>query len=82
MSAGKILIMILFFFSIRYEKVHPLEAGYFRLKYREDRRPRLRTEVYAFFLIRALPSKTLRSHFWMAYWLLRDGCYAPTREPR
>jgi hypothetical protein len=71
MGAGKILIMMFwFFFSIRYEKVHPLESGYFRLKFRRDRRAGLpRESMFAFY-----PRffwETLRGHFWMAYWLLR-----------
>jgi hypothetical protein len=71
MSAGKILIMMFwFFFSIRYEKVHPLEAGYFRLKYREDRRRGFARESMLSFYPR-FAFQTLRSHFWMAYWLLR-----------
>ena len=40
MSVGKVMFMMLwFFFSIRYDRVHPLESGYFRLKFRRDRRP-------------------------------------------
>lgn len=71
MSAGKVLIMMFwFFFSIRYDKVHPLEGGYFRLKYRRDRRPGLLRETMLAFYSRFL-LQTARSHFWMAYWLLR-----------
>ena len=40
LSVGKVMFMMLwFFFSIRYDRVHPLESGYFRLKFRRDRRP-------------------------------------------
>jgi hypothetical protein len=71
MSAGKILIMMFwFFFSIRYDKVHPLEGGYFRLKFRRDRRPGFAREPVLAFYPRYF-WETLRAHFWMAYWLLR-----------
>jgi hypothetical protein len=71
MNAGKVLIMMFwFFFSIRYDKVHPLEGGYFRLKYRRDRRPGLKRESMFAFYPRIL-WETLRAHFWMGYWLLR-----------
>jgi hypothetical protein len=71
MSAGKVLIMMFwFFFSIRYDKVHPLEGGYFRLKYRRDRRPGFARESMLSFYPR-FALETIRAHFWMAYWLLR-----------
>ncbi len=71
MNAGKILIMMFwFFFSIRYEKVHPLEGGYFRLKFRRDRRAGFpRESMLAFYSRYAFD--TVRAHFWMAYWLIR-----------
>ena len=51
MSAGKVLIMMFwFFFSIRCDKVHPLEGGYFRLKHRRDRRPGFQREsIFSFY---------------------------------
>lgn len=40
MSPGKILFLMIWFFSCTIlEKVHPLQGGYFRRKYRKDRRP-------------------------------------------
>ncbi len=45
MSAGKVLFLMLWFHScIKLEDVHPLEGGYFRRKYRRDRRPGLKRE--------------------------------------
>ena len=45
MSAGKVLFLMLWFHScIKLEGVHPLEGGYFRRKYRRDRRPGLKRE--------------------------------------
>ncbi len=71
MTASKVMMMMLwFFFSIRYDKVHPLEGGYFRLKYRRDRRPGFARESMLAFYPR-FAFETLRAHFWMGYWLLR-----------
>ncbi|MGE0851795.1 MAG: radical SAM protein [Hyphomicrobiaceae bacterium] len=71
LSVGKVMFMMLwFFFSIRYDRVHPLESGYFRLKFRRDRRPTLPRENPLIFYPRYL-WETTRSHFWMGYWILR-----------
>jgi Radical SAM superfamily len=71
LSVGKVMFMMLwFFFSIRYDRVHPLEGGYFRLKFRRDRRPGLPIESLLIFYPR-FAWETIRSHFWMAYWFLR-----------
>jgi hypothetical protein len=71
MKAGKVMVMLFWFlYSFRYDKVHPLESGYFRLKYRRDRRPGLARESMLAFYPR-FAWQTLRSHFWMGYWLLR-----------
>ncbi len=71
MNPGKVMLMMFwFYFSMRYDKVHPLEGGYFRLKFRRDRRPGLPRESILRFYLR-LGWQTLRSHFSMAYWLLR-----------
>ena len=71
MSVGKVMFMMLwFFFSIRYDRVHPLESGYFRLKFRRDRRPTMPRESALVFYPR-YAWETVRSHFWMGYWLLR-----------
>lgn len=45
MSAGKVLFLLLWFHScVTLENLHPLEGGYFRRKYRRDRRPGLPRE--------------------------------------
>ncbi len=51
LSAGRVMFMMLwFFYSFRYENVHPLESGYFRLKFRRDRRSGLpRESMLAFY---------------------------------
>jgi hypothetical protein len=71
MTASKVMMMMLwFFFAIRYDKVHPLESGYFRLKFRRDRRPSFPRESMLVFYPR-FAFATLRAHFWMGYWLAR-----------
>ena len=45
MSIGKTMFLLLWFYAcITYEGLHPLEGGYFRHKYRLDRRPGLPIE--------------------------------------
>ena len=63
-------MMLWFFFSIRYDRVHPLESGYFRLKFRRDRRPTMPRESALVFYPR-YAWETVRSHFWMGYWILK-----------
>ena len=71
LSVGKVMFMMLwFFFSIRYDRVHPLESGYFRLKFRRDRRPTMPRESALVFYPR-FAWETVRSHFWMGYWILK-----------
>ena len=71
LSVGKVMFMMLwFFFSIRYDRVHPLESGYFRLKFRRDRRPTMPRENPLVFYPR-YAWETVRSHFWMGYWILK-----------
>src|SRR4029079_13877771 len=47
-----------------------LESGYFRLKFRHDRRPSLPRESALLFYPR-YDWETVRSHFWMGYWIFR-----------
>jgi hypothetical protein len=71
LSVGKVMFMMLwFFFSIGYDRAHPLESGYFRLKFRRERRPTLPRESMLVFYPR-FAWDTVRSHFWMGYWILR-----------
>jgi hypothetical protein len=72
-SSGKVMFMMLwFFFSIRYGRVHPLDGGYFRLRFRKDRRPSMPRESMLRFYPRYL-FDIVHNHFWMGYWLLRMG---------
>lgn len=72
-SAGKTMFTLLwFFFSIRYTRVHPLEAGYFRLRFRKDRRPTMNRENPFIFYPRYL-NEIISNHFWLAYWIARMG---------
>jgi hypothetical protein len=72
-SSGKVMFMMLwFFFSIRYARVHPLDGGYFRLRFRKDRRPSMARESMLRFYPRYL-FDIAHNHFWMGYWLLRMG---------
>jgi hypothetical protein len=72
-SSGKVMFMMLwFFFSIRYGRVHPLDGGYFRLRFRKDRRPSMPRESMLRFYPRYL-FDIVHNQFWMGYWLLRMG---------
>ena len=45
MSAGNMLFLLLWFYTcIAFEKVDPLQGGYFRFRFRKDRRPTLPVE--------------------------------------
>jgi Radical SAM superfamily len=55
MSPGKILFLMIWFYGcISLEKVHPLQGGYFRRKYRKDRRPGMPLENLLVFYPRYL----------------------------
>jgi len=55
MSIGKTMFLLLWFYiCIKYEGLHPLEGGYFRHKYRTDRRPGLPIENPVIFYPRRL----------------------------
>ena len=48
---NKLFLMCWFYFMLKFEKIHPLEGGYFRLKFRKDRRSDLpRQNVAVFYL--------------------------------
>ncbi|WP_316861284.1 radical SAM protein [uncultured Cohaesibacter sp.] len=48
---NKLFLMCWFYFMLRFEGIHPLEGGYFRLKYRQDRRPEMpRQNALGFYL--------------------------------
>ncbi|MEM8811243.1 MAG: radical SAM protein [Pseudomonadota bacterium] len=43
-AKSKFRLMYWFYIMLKYERVHPLEGGFFRMKHRRDRRPGLPTE--------------------------------------
>ncbi|WP_319529131.1 radical SAM protein [uncultured Cohaesibacter sp.] len=48
---NKLFLMCWFYFMLKFEGIHPLEGGYFRLKFRKDRRPGLpRQTMLGFYL--------------------------------
>ena len=71
MSPGKAMFLGLWFFlCFHYEGVHPLEGGYFRLKYRRDRRRGLPLENPIVFYANYL-RHLITNQFRIAYWALR-----------
>ena len=77
-SAGKMLFLLLWFYScIMFEKIHPLEGGYLRRKYRNDRRPGLPVEsAFTFYprYVADLVWKQARVAGLIArYWWFRQG---------
>jgi radical SAM superfamily enzyme YgiQ (UPF0313 family) len=68
-SVGKTLFVLNWFVgSIRIEKIHPLEAGFVRLKYRRDRRPRFPLEPAVTFYPRFLAETVSKQLRWMWLW--------------
>ena len=83
-SPGKTMSNLVWFRgSTQIEEVHPVEGGFFRLKFRRDRRPGLPKESLLVFYPKYL-AETLRKQFqWVAlflrfYFILRSV----TRDPR
>lgn len=78
MSAGNMLFLLLWFYAcIILEKVDPLQGGYFRRKYRRDRRPTLpRENPFVFYprFVAELIAKHIRlaSMTWELYRLRRE----------
>ncbi len=76
LSTGKIMFMMLWFaLSLRLESVHAVEGGFFRLKFRRDRRPGLPIENPLVFYAR-YGLDILHKHLHMAYWLIRMGWFS------
>ncbi len=71
LSATKVMLMLLWFCSsIDRHGIHPLEAGYFRIRNRTDRRPGFsRENFFAFYSKYAW--KIVSDHIWMARWLAK-----------
>lgn len=62
MSVGKMMFLMLWFYGcLKFEGLHPLEGGYFRHKYRLDRRPGMPIEnPFAFYPRRV--AEVIRNH--------------------
>jgi hypothetical protein len=70
-SPGKTLFLLLWFYGcITIEKIHPLEGGYFRRKYRKDRRPTLPRENPLIFYPR-YAGEIVSKHWHMARLILK-----------
>jgi len=68
-SVGKTLFMLNWFVgSIRIEKIHPLEAGFVRLKYRRDRRSGLPIEPALTFYPRFIAETISKQLRWLWLW--------------
>ena len=75
--------MLWFFFSIRYDRVHPLESGYFRLKFRRDRRPGLPLEPALLFYPKYVIGTLVKQIAWAALYLRMRMVYLRIkRDPR
>ena len=71
-ASNAILLMTWFKGSIHIEKVHPLEAGFFRYKFRRDRRPGFAIEPRWRFYPRYVAESIGRLSRWASiYWELR-----------
>jgi len=70
-SVGKMMFLMLWFYGcFKFEGLHPLEGGYFRHKYRKDRRPGLPIEnPFVFYPRRAW--EVVRAHVGIATMLLK-----------
>jgi len=71
MSVGKMMFLMLWFYGChKFEGLHPLEGGYFRHKYRRDRRPGLPIENPLLFFPRRV-WEVVRGHVGIAAMLLK-----------
>jgi radical SAM family protein len=72
-GAGKMLFLLLWFYGcISVEKIHPLEGGFLRRKYRRDRRPTLPRESALVFYPRYL-AEFVAKHIRLAHMIWRFG---------
>jgi len=83
--SNKLFLMLFFYLMVKLEGVHPLEGGFFRLKYRKDRRSSLPLESpFAFYskYFAEIISKSMSylkegsRYYWLYYKLLK----APDRK--
>jgi tRNA A37 methylthiotransferase MiaB len=64
--------LLWFFMMIRYEGVHPLDGGLFRIRHRRDRRPSFPAESPLAFYSRSIAGSLLsvaRTGYWLAWFL-------------
>jgi radical SAM superfamily enzyme YgiQ (UPF0313 family) len=77
-SPGKTLSNLVWFrFTTEIEKVHPIEGGFLRLKFRRDRRPTLLREALWNFYPKYLAETLLKQVQWMAIF---SRCYLILRR--
>jgi hypothetical protein len=83
-NASNALFLITWFVgSIEFEKIHPLESGFFRLKFRSDRRPGLPRETAWRFYRRYFGETTVKLVKWIALYLrLRRIYLRIKRDPQ
>ena len=82
-NAGNMLLLLLWYYGcIALEKVHPLQGGYLRRKYRKDRRPSMPMESPVIFHFRYMADLLLK-HFKLARQIWRFGLfrYQLKRDP-
>ncbi len=73
MSVGKMMFLMLWFYGcMKYEGVHPLEGGWFRHKYRLDRRPGMAFENPLAFYPRRV-AEVVRNHAGILAMLIKFG---------
>ncbi len=73
MSVGKMMFLMLWFYGcMKYEGVHPLEGGWFRHKYRLDRRPGMPVENPLVFFPRRV-AEVVRNHAGILAMLIKFG---------
>ena len=80
-NASNALFLITWFKgSIDLEKVHPLESGFFRLKFRTDRRPGLSIEPIWKFYLRYFAETAVKMVRWATLYLRLRGLYLRIRR--
>jgi len=75
-SPGKTLFLMVWFKGcIAIEKIHPLEGGYLRLKFRRDRRPGLPIEPMWLFYPRYVAETLRKQYQWFSFYLRMRAIY-------
>ena len=82
-ASNAILLLTWFNGSIGLEKVHPLEVGFFRYKFRRDRRPGFAIEpIWKFYPRYAIESMSKLSKWVSLYFRLRKTYVKVKRDPK